>query len=333
MKKHILIGVILSIFLGSTSVALEPPWPSYLVVGNKGDNTVSFINKNTGREVAVRPVSDSAPHEIAVAPYGTDIAVVNYGGSSIDIFSMPGMIFSGTIDLGENINPHGILWLDNGNIVATTEGSQSIVVISGNGPFSERPVQSISTQQKGTHMVAVSEDNAFAYTANMISGTISKIDLNAGKTTISVPAGKEVEGIALAKNDSEVWASVRGEHKVSVFDSITMRKLADIEVGEFPLRIITHPNGEKMVTSNLLDGTVSVIDVKTRKVERTINVSGTADSRQVTLLFSQDGSRLYAAETGNNKIAEIDFEYGYVVGRLAAGSQGDGLAIVPASPW
>ena len=85
-----------------------------------------------------------------------------------------------------------------------------------------------------------------------------------------------------------------------------------------------------MVTSNLKDGTVSVIDVKTRKVERTIKVSGTDQTQQVTLLFSADGKKLYVAETGMNKIAEIDFKTGRLIGRLSGGAQGDGLAIVPA---
>ena len=59
-------------------------------------------------------------------------------------------------------------------------------------------------------------------------------------------------------------------------------------------------------------------------------MSGSAETRQVTLLFNQDGSRPYVAETGANKIAEIDFESGEVIGRLSCGKQGDDLAIVPA---
>ena len=89
------------------------------------------------------------------------------------------------------------------------------------------------------------------------------------------------------------------------------------------------PDGRQMVTSNLADGSLSVIDVVTRKVVRTIRVSGSAEAQQVTLLFSPDGSRLYVAETGGNKIAEIDFASGELLGRLSGGAQGDGLAIVP----
>ena len=47
----------------------------------------------------------------------------------------------------------------------------------------------------------------------------------------------------------------------------------------------------------------------------------------MTILFSADGRRLYVAETGRNQVAEVDFESGAVLRRLAAGAQGDGLAI------
>ena len=48
-----------------------------------------------------------------------------------------------------------------------------------------------------------------------------------------------------------------------------------------------------------------------------------------TLLFSADSKRLYAAETGHDKVAEIDIASGKVLLRIAAGKNGDGLAIAP----
>ena len=59
-------------------------------------------------------------------------------------------------------------------------------------------------------------------------------------------------------------------------------------------------------------------------------MSGSREAGQVTILFSADGRRLYAAETGRDQVAEVDLESGQVLRRLAAGSQGDGLAIAPA---
>jgi DNA-binding beta-propeller fold protein YncE len=72
-----------------------------------------------------------------------------------------------------------------------------------------------------------------------------------------------------------------------------------------------------------------VIDVAKRQVVRTISVSGQKDALQVTILFARDEKRLYVAETGRNDIAEVDVRAGKVLRRLAAGTNGDGLAIAP----
>jgi len=337
LKTAVVVSAAL-LFSQATAFQAPLPHPEYLLVGNKGDNTISFIDLETGREIARRPVSGVAPHEIAVSSSGDYVAVVNYGVASIDLFSGHYKHRFRTIDLGENKNPHGIVALTNGSFIATTEGGDSIVrlkreVFGTRIPPEEKwIVSAIPTKQSGTHMIAVSPDETIAYTANMQSGTVSRIDLETEDVT-SVPAGKEVEGIAVTKDGREVWASVRGEDKVVIFDAASLERLAEIPVGAFPLRIIVSPDGTKMVTSNLMDGTVSVIDVEAREVERTIRVSGSAETRQVTLLFNDDGTRLYVAETGANKIAEIDFASGEVIGRLSGGEQGDGLAIVPAYTW
>lgn len=302
---------------------------SYLLVGNKGDDSVSFINLETGREESRHPVSATAPHEIAASPDGgTYAAVVNYGDAAIDIFDVKARTILHSYDLGENKNPHGIIWHKDGRILATTEGGQSIVIISGQGDFAARNVSSISTGERGTHMLAVSSDGKFAYTANLGSGTVTKIDLTKGKSVKTVPAGDAPEGIDLTNDDREVWVSARGSNEVYVYDAKTLKKLATISVGRFPLRLAISPDDTKAVTSNLADGNLSVIDIKSRKVERTIRVSGSGQTAQVTVIFSPDGSRLYVAETGMNKIAEIDFESGTLLGRLSGSSQGDGLAIV-----
>ncbi len=344
--RTLAISIILALAIAAPAFACSPRvvfTDDHLLVGNKAEDNVSYINLKTGRETARVPVSGSAPHEIAVTPDGKFAAVVNYGEASIDVFEIGRKVIIATIDLGENKNPHGLIALRNNNFVATTEGGKSIVLLTQNieKPTAQRSidcqnewaydwkVDAIPTDQAGTHMIAVGPNEKIAYTANLQSGTISRINLRTEQVT-SVPAGQEVEGVAVTKDGREVWASVRGEDKVVIFDAVSLDRLAEISVGKFPLRILVSPDGTKMVTSNLLDGTVSVIDVKTRKVDRTIRVSGSADTRQVTLLFNDDGSRLYVAETGANKIAEIDFETGRVIGRLSGGEQGDGLAIVPA---
>lgn len=317
MMKAILLGTALTL---SALPALADP---LLLIGNKGEDTVSFVDLKSGEELARTATSARAPHEIAASPDGTQFAVVNYGDNDIDIFDVASRSIVQTIDLGDDTRPHGLLWLEDDRLIASTEGNQSIVVI---GP--DRMVQSISTGQNGTHMVAVSPDGTVAYTPNMGSGTLTRIDLQTEAVT-HVDAGLEPEGIAVTPDGSEVWVSSRRDNHVRVYDADTLEPLAKIEVGRFPLRLAISPDGQFAVTSDLADGALSVIDIDSRTVTRTIPVSGSQIAMQVTLLFSEDGSTLYVAETGTDTIAEVDFETGDVLRRIEAGRQGDGLAIIP----
>ena len=89
-----------------------------------------------------------------------------------------------------------------------------------------------------------------------------------------------------------------------------------------PIRVAASPDGRWIVTSNLGGGSLTVIDARTRAVVREIAVSGEQRGGQVTILFSADGRRLYAAETGRNQVAEVDLASGRVLRRLPAGRAG-----------
>ena len=81
------------------------------------------------------------------------------------------------------------------------------------------------------------------------------------------------------------------------------------------------------MTSNLEAGGLTIIDAEKRQHVRDVILSGSREAGQVTILFSPDGARLYAAETGSNMVAEVDLVTGKVLRRLPAGKNGDGLAI------
>jgi YVTN family beta-propeller protein len=398
-----------------------PSTAGTLLVGNKGENTLSFIDLASGRELG-RAATGPMPHEIAVSPDGRRAAVVAYGGRSIDIFDVRRRARLRTVDLSPNAGPHGIVWLADGRILATAERSQSLVLIDPERAFA---VSAIATGQQGTHMVAVSPDTRRAYTADIGSGTVTIVDLAAGRKLRSFRLGGAPEGLALSVDGRVLWIADNEGARVQAFDTAAMEAeearlapvvnisyvvadatpalveesvarpleaalrqmagaeevnstirenggstelilapgtappamdivlarvraasgtfpqgrteivprilsgppLARVETGAVPIRVAASPDGRWIVTSNMGDGTLTVIDARTREVSRTIRVSGERAAGQVTILFSADGRRLYAAETGRNQVAEVDFESGRVLRRLAAGAQGDGLAI------
>lgn len=295
-----------------------------LIIGNKGEDTVSFITLSTGKERARVPTA-RMPHEIAVSPDGSRAAVVAYGGSTIDIFEVASGKLVKRLDISPNARPHGLVWLGDGRLIATTEGSRTLTI--ANPDTGE--VAAVATDQEGSHMVAITADGSRAYVANIRAGTVSVIDTNARTKIGDITVGGQPEGIALSPDGKELWVGDLGAPRVQVIDTDTLKPVAEVAVDPVAIRVAMSPDGRTVVTSNVGSGTLTEIDRASRKVRRTITVSGTREAAQVTILFSPDGSRLYAAETGRDQVAEIDMKSGRVLRRIAAGKNGDGLGIAP----
>ncbi|RGP40401.1 Non-specific serine/threonine protein kinase [Altererythrobacter insulae] len=299
-----------------------------LFVANKFGNTLSKVDLATGQEV-LRLDSCTNPHELATSPDGQHVALACYGGTTLDVFSTETLERVSSIDLGENARPHGIVWHDNGDLYATAEGRQSIFWIKD--PLSSAERFEFSSGKQGTHMLAVAPDARQAWTTDLGSKTVTRIDLVTRRAPLSVTVGEEPEGIALAPDGSALWVSARGSNEAYELDPTTLEVRTTLQTGAFPLRLAIRPQGDFAVTSDLADGGLSVIDLSKREVVRQIAVSSAEEVEerfQVTILWSDDGERIYVAETASDTIAEVDFASGQVLRRLDVGDGGDGLAIL-----
>ena len=301
-----------------------------LFVAAKRGNTLSRLDLASGAEV-LRVPSCANPHELATSPDGEHVALACYGGTTVDIFTTAELAKVASIELGENARPHGIVWHPSGAIYVTAEGRRALFRISA--PLSGAPrLAEFATGKLGSHMIAVAGDASAAWTTDLGSRTVTRVALVPGVAPRSVAVGEEPEGIALSRDGKTLWVSARGSNQAIVLDAETLVVRKTIATGRFPLRIAVRPQGDVAVTSDLQDGSLTVIDTAKAKVIRKIAVSGPAEAQsrfQVTILWSPDGSRIYVAETGTSTIAEVDYASGKVLRRLKAGEGGDGLAILP----
>jgi DNA-binding beta-propeller fold protein YncE len=311
---------------GGASAALPPT----LFVANKRGNTLTKVDLASGEAVLER-ASCINPHELATSPGGRHVALACYGGTTVDIFRADNLERISSIELGANARPHGIVWHNSGTIYTTAEARQSIFRIEQ--PLSAKPqLTEFPTGQQGSHMIAVAPDERTAWTTDLGSRTVTRIRLAPGSAPVSVTVGEEPEGISLAPDGKVLWVSARGSNQAFAVDPQTMELRQTLATGRFPLRIAVRPQGDVAVTSDLMDGTLSVIDLIAAKVIRTIAVSSPEEAEQrfqVTILWSADGSKVYVAETGTNTIAEVDYASGAVLRRFVVGDGGDGLAILP----
>lgn len=303
----------------ATAVTLPAAARDLLLVGNKGEDSFGIYDLADGKQLAKLPTG-SQPHEIAVMGDGTQAAVVNYGGSTIDIIDLDPLGKVATIELSPNKRPHGLLWMPKSErLIATTEGSNSVAIVEPNGN-----ITSIATGQQGSHMIALlGEERAFV--ANIGSSTVSVLDLKANAKLRDLTVGGKPEGIAVA--GGKVFVGDLTTPRLSVFDAATYEKLGELTIDGNAIRVIASPDGKTIATSNIDKGTVTLIDTATHSVLRSFPVSGDPQVAQVTLIWSSDGKRLYAAETARNQIAEIDADTGKVLRRIDVGKNGDGLAV------
>lgn len=313
----------LATFAQVLCLTLSTPAPAdTLLIGNKGEDTVSFVDRASGQDCA-RVSTGPAPHEIAVSPNGRQAAVVAYGGNTIDIFDIRSAKLVRRISIAPNAGPHGIVWLKRDRIVVASDRSNSVVLLNpANDSF-----QSISTGQRGSHMLAISPDQRRAYVSNILSGSVSVIDLENGRKEKDLRVGGNPEGIALTPDGRELWVGDDSAPVVKVVDLKSSQVTATMPTGGIAIRIVITANGKTAVTSNFNSGTLSLFDVQKRRLLKTISVSGSAKAMQVTTILAEHDRRVLIAETGDNRIAEVDLETGKVIRRYSAGRNGDGLAI------
>lgn len=307
-----------------------------LVVGNKGEDSVGFIDLASGRMEVVQPTG-RGPHEVAISPDGRLAAVVAYGsasgsGRTVDIFDVEQASFRKRIDLGMHSRPHGIVWHPDGSrLIVTAEGSGNLLIVDTEDGSIEK---AIPTEGQGSHMVALSGNGRLAYVANLGSGTVSVIDIEAGGRQTSLEVGREAEGIALSPDGSRLWVTARAEDRVMVFDTERLERIAAIATGRMPIRVAISPDGTRAVTSNARDGTLSLIDTTSLKLLATVTPGEGAanDSMPVTLLFHPDGRSLFVALTNAARIVRLSVPDFTPSAMIAAGKGSDGLGYSPLSP-
>lgn len=312
------------------SIDADEAGRSALFVANKRGDSLSRIDLVSGRETKRVPTCAN-PHELAVSPDERHLAVACYAGTALEIYAASDPALVARIELGEGARPHGLIWHRNGMIIATAEGRGSIFTVTqalSGAPLVREIGDGVRGSEPGPHMVAVDEAGGYAWGAVIPTSRIVRYDLANGRVAGETTLSGETEAIALAPDGETLWVGANWTNRAYRLDARTLAIRGELATGPVPIRIAMHPQGRWAVISNYGDGSLSVIDTVRGEVVRTIPISGSREAAQVTLAFSEDGARLYAAETATDTIAEVDFATGEVLRRLATGEGGDGLAIL-----
>lgn len=307
--------------------------PGTLVVLNKGAATASIVRLSDGVTLRTVPTGEG-PHEVAISSDGLTAVACNYGaqtpGNSLTVFTVPEGKVLRTLDLGKYTRPHGIDWLDGERVAVTSETTRTVIVVHVETGKIEKVVE---TGQDASHMLALSRGDQRVYVANIGSGTMTAIDLAAGKHLANVKTGAGAEGIDVSPDGSQVWVTNRADGTVSVVDAKTFQVIETVPCGAFSIRAKFTPDGKHVLVSNARGDELVLFDAATRKVLAKLDVNalggrptGAGGYGPIGVLVHPNGKVAYVALSGSQQVAVVDLEKRAVVGTIKAGDTPDGMA-------
>ena len=158
----------------------------------------------------------------------------------------------------------------------------------------------IAIDDAAKRMYVVTKENNSLYVIDMVSkATIQRDTL-----------GAEGYACMLSPDRKELYISVWGGDKVLVFDVAQKKFSGEVPVGDNPNELLLTRSGKYLFVANANDNSVSVIDIKQRKVLEVLNAAlypdAPAGSTSNGLALSTDEKTLYIANADNNCLAVFD---------------------------
>jgi len=317
----------LVLFVSASFAVAQGPSPALLVL-EKNDKSLAIIDPATLKVTGRIPAGED-PHEVVASDDGKYAYISNYGA-----FQNPQHTIS-VADLTQQKALPAVdlgtlraphgLDLVNGKVYFTAEGSKAI---GRYDPSTHQIEWVLGIGQNRTHMLLVSKDESRIFTSNVNADSIGFLDRD-------------------KNGDASGWVENY------------------VVVGKGPEGFDVSPDGKELWAANSHDGTVSILDVASRKVMQTFDIHtkfanrvkftpngklvlisdlGTGDLvvldastrkelKRLTLghgvagiLIVPDGSRAYVAVSPDSQIAVIDLKSLSVTGHIATGKGPDGMA-------
>ena len=247
-------------FITARCVGAQTPSPALLIL-EKSDNTLAIVDP-ASLKIVGRVLAGPDPHEVESSADGKLAYISNYGGSdsslhTISVVDLTAQKPLPPIDLGALHSPHGLAFAG-GKLYFTAETNK---VVGRYDPATQSIDWLIGTGQDRTHMVVVSATLDRVFSSNVSSGTISVIEqVSAPLPGFGPPPGAP----------RKTW------------------RVTNVPAGHGSEGFDLSSNSTEIWAANAQDGTVTVIDVATKKPTQTFPIP----VRGNRLKFTPDGKRV-----------------------------------------
>jgi len=295
-----LFSFVLTLIAAISQAQSSAPQQALLVV-TKQSHALAIVDPETLLVLARVPIGED-PHEVVVGPDHRTAFISNYGEGTLHTLARVDLLTRkplSPIDLTPLVGPHG-LFLHGSRLWITTEGSKSLATID---PASGRIVSVLGTGQDKTHIVWVSSDGTKVVASNAGSQTMSIFDQILITPTV-VPG---------APRPPASYTHPGWHHTL-------------VPVGKAAEGFAVSPDERELWVGND-DGTISLIDLSTERLEATLHADVRGANR---LRFTPDGRLVIVTTHTGKDLVVIDARSRRVVKRIPIEQRGaSGIQIEP----
>ncbi|MDB5096274.1 MAG: hypothetical protein JWM80_695 [Cyanobacteria bacterium RYN_339] len=272
-------------------------------------------------------VVDNLPYDCALSPDGRWLAVLHGGqhAHGVDLIDTEQGTKVQTLTLTDSFR--GIAWAPDGRRLYVSGSADKFlhVLRLGTARLTEESASEFKGHAAG---IAVARDGS-PLVADDTTDRLHKVGTD-GRPSTYYDVGKTPFTV-VTDPLGNAYVACWGSQALTIV--LAGGEVAQVKVGSHPTGLAVRPDKAEVWVANTNDDTLSVVDVATRKVTRTVAVpayeGAPPGAAPVALAFAPDGKRLYVAQAGANVLAVVDPEAGKVVGRIPTAWYPSGLAVAP----
>jgi YVTN family beta-propeller protein len=313
-RKQLLtcLAVLIGLVSASNAVKAQSAPQRTLLALSKRDHTLAMVDPATLKVIARAPVGPD-PHEVIASSDGKTAWVSIYGGGRFHELSVIDLVTHKAlqpIDTGALNGPHGLAFVG-GKLYFTAEGAKAIASYD---PAAGKVVWIMGTGQNRTHMIYVTADEKQIYTTNVASATVSILE------RVALPPMGPPPGMRPPPGAQPPPMPPGGNQPRMDWNETV------IPVGKGDEGFDVSPDGGELWTANAQDGTLSVIDLKTRNVAATLDSKTFGANR---LKFTPDGKLVLISTLGSGDLVIYDAASRKEFKRLSIGHGAAGILMDP----
>lgn len=283
-----------------------------LLALSKRNHTLAIVEPSTLKVLARLPVGPD-PHEVIASSDGSKAYVSIYGGGRYHALSVIDLVARKAlpdIDTGALNGPHGLTFVG-GKVWFTAEGAKAVARFD---PATNSIDWIMGTGQNRTHMLYVTADEKQIYTTNVSSGTVSILE------KVALPPMGPPPGMSPQPGAQAPPPPQGGQARMDWNETV-------IAVGKGDEGFDVSRDGRELWTANAEDGTLSIIDLASKKVTATLDAKVFGANR---LKFTPDGKLVFITSLRGGDLVIYDAASRKEYKRVHIGHGAAGILMEPA---